>query len=90
MKNDSTVMDAIYNAATACTRENRDKQIYAKGVLVGLASGIMSQGFTFEQTVAIMADCRRRAFWFATEAQIDAECVPDCWKNEFKTHGLLE
>lgn len=89
MKNDAILMDAMYNATTACTRGDHIKQEYAKGVLVGLVSAIMGQGATFGQAVGLLAKAREQAFWYAEEPQMDTCAIPECWRNEFKAYNIL-
>lgn len=90
MKNEATIMDALYNTTTACTHGNYDLQNYAKGVLVGVVAVIMGQGATFGQAIATLADIRKKAYWYKTEPTMDMECVPECWRNEFHAYGMID
>jgi len=88
MRNDCMIMDSLYNATIACTDGDAVKQTYGRGVLVGLVSGLMSNGWSFGAVIKHLADCHTRAFWYANEREIDKACVPVSWRTDWDKYFL--
>jgi hypothetical protein len=67
------VKDALYN----CHPQSASRE-YAKGVLVGLVSGLMASGLTFENSISEMRNAVRGGIFDLEEAHV-VECLPPSW-----------
>lgn len=67
------IKDALYN----CHPQSASRE-YAKGVLVGLVSGLMAQNVTFENAISEMRRAVRERIFDLEETHV-VECLPASW-----------
>lgn len=71
------IKDTLYN----CHPQSATKE-YAKGAVVGLVSGLMACGFTFETAIKELKQATREGFSDLTEEHVIAR-LPKCWLEEW-------
>jgi len=64
------IKDALHNASKSVLRNETDVA-YARGVIVGIVAGIMSQGFSWQQSWELVKSLLPKDF--------DKRCVPHGW-----------
>jgi len=78
MRKPMFIKDSLYN----CHPQSSSVD-YAKGCLVGLVSGLMSCGFTFETAISeLKANTLDTNFSDLTEQHV-IDRLPECWKEQW-------
>jgi homoserine trans-succinylase len=69
------VKDSLYNCFPCAS----DKT-YSNGIIVGLVSGIMATGYSFEDTLYYLKKLVKDGIFDLEESHVYSN-LPDCWKS---------
>lgn len=73
----TTIKDALYNCVDGATQGGSHTP-YAKGLLVGLMTGLLDRGMTFESGIALMYKCTAETLSDLRPHHV-AACLPESW-----------
>lgn len=77
IKNVATFRDSLYNLTQDCHTDLE----YARGLAVGLVSGLMAMGYRYEEAIKEVV--------FTANKDLKLDVFPECWKNEVKAYMML-
>ena len=87
MKEDNYILDTLYNCTDDCIQGNSTKKDYAKGVLVGLVSGLTThEGETFNSVIELICSYIREHQSLET---FRIDIIPTSWTDAFAKGGIL-